>query len=164
MKPTLVLFLLSLLFPGAHLWGQEAVAVLPMHEVRVASPSFEGVAAAARSSDAALTLFVPQQRDPLTVPFASMERLEVRRPVSRARGALKGAKWGALAGAAVGVVTYGLSQSLFRDTDTFRDVNWVATGSFFVLGGGAVGAGVGAYYPGGRWEPVPEPIRLRVIR
>ena len=83
---------------------------------------------------------------PVEVAWPAVSRIEVSagpRTGSRSLGALKGGIIGALGGAVAGAI---LGNMANRNAPTFAIAG-------FVLGGGA-GAGIGAYAPGERWQPV----------
>lgn len=155
--------LLSVPLLAAPVGAQQTLLVPPLTDVRVESPTFRGVGAAVNATPAALVLFPPERREALSIPFASISLLEVRRPNSSRSGAIRGAKYGALVGAAVFAVYAGVSL-IFPDQQAFENVNYAATGALLLVGGAGVGAGYGAYQPGSHWEEVRPPSRLRVER
>ena len=155
--------LLALSLPPASIAAQQATPVEPLHIVRVSAPAYEGVGYVSETGPSSMVLLSRGRNDPVVLPYASISELALRLPNTRRQGAIRGAKWGLAGGAAVFVATYALGQ-VFGDVGAFRDVQWGATGALFVLSGGAAGAAYGALEPGSRWEPVPAPVRLRIVR
>ncbi len=93
---------------------------------------------------------------PVVIPLASLTRLEVRRWKSHA-GA--GAKYGALTGAAIGVVSAAIVCS--SDCDGFTVPVYLVLGGGGTIAGLLIGSIVGALITTERWEEIPLD-RLRV--
>jgi hypothetical protein len=109
-----------------------------------------------------LRLSLGRRLDPLSVPLAELERLEVHRGTQLGKGARAGAIIGGTTGVVLGVAAMaGLSD----------DPDWgtVTAGDYLLMGGvlGAMGAAAGTAVGGlvgvalPRWEPLPDS-RLRI--
>ena len=94
-------------------------------------------------------------RDPVTVAVATVQRVEVSRGgKSKGAGAKKGALWGAIIGGTFGAISGGLQhETLGEDGSTVGEA--VALGVWSGgLFGGLIGAGIGAARAGEKWEQV----------
>jgi hypothetical protein len=140
-----------LLVSASPLAGQ-ALAVAPGQRVRVTTASFRGVGLVAATGADSLTLILENYPKPVVYPWSGVSRLDVRRPLSKPQGALKGAKWGAIIGSPfMGLVAAAYSQD---ETRTKEDPS---TALFAIVGiaeAAGIGAIVGAIHPGGAWDTV----------
>ncbi len=155
--------LAGLLLSCAPAFAQQATPIEPLHVVRLQSPAFQGIGYVSETGPSSMRLFSRGRNDPVTVPFASISELDLRRERTARQGATRGAKLGAAGGAAAFVAAYGLGL-VFGDAAVFRDVQWGSTAVLFVGAGAAGGAAWGALKPGSRWERVPPPVRLQIVR
>ncbi|MDQ3556753.1 MAG: hypothetical protein M3409_08245 [Gemmatimonadota bacterium] len=155
--------LLGILLLSVSAHAQQVTLVEPLHVVRVQSAPFDGVGYVSETEASSMLLLSRGRNDRVTVPFATVTSLDLRRPNTPRQGAVRWGKRGLVVGTAAFVAAYGLGQ-LFGDVGAFRDVQWGPTAALFILGGGAGGAAYGALQPGGRWEPVSPPVRLRIVR
>lgn len=87
----------------------------------------------------------------VSVPLASVDRLERSRGVSRATSAFEGAVGGALAGALFGAIAYGIDS---RDSEFNSRWEAIGTSAAFTAGVGLV---VGLLFPSERWKRVDTP-------
>jgi hypothetical protein len=101
------------------------------------------------------SLALMQLAGPRMFGLARLERIDVRVPRSRRRGAARGAGIGALAGIAVGVAVggYGLTQCR-GEYDDMCGLGMVVLPPLGAIAGLTLGAVIGGTSPGRRWQRV----------
>lgn len=156
------LLLLALLLVPLPALAQEGPQITPGKRVRIASSVFEGVGHVSAVDDQALTVLVENQAVPLTVPHASVQRVEVRRQNTTGEGALKGFRWGATFGAGLWVLSLALIDYDLQDPDSPESTSRTEAAVGFPLVYGSIGAVWGALRPGGRWVRASVPARVAV--
>jgi len=142
--------------------GAQSGALEPGTRVRVEAPRcvpypVEGTIVSRRGD----ALRIERSRgNAVTVPIATLTRVEVSRGRSRLAGALRGGLWGAAAGLGVGVVSVVASNGCVGDcSDEPSDREYLLATP---AAGALLGAGVGALIGRERWERVPLPARATV--
>ncbi len=131
--------------------------------VRVLSPTARGAFVLRGVRGDSLELGALADSSTFLVPLSTIERLDVRRPRARGRGAVRGFGIGLV----IGAVT-GLAIGLAEGDDEEGFIVFTAEEKALLAGiglgglGGAAGAVVGAIAPGSRWERVSASARARI--
>ena len=108
-----------------------------------------------RSTDS--LLFATPNGTPTRLALSALDRVEVSRGESRARGALKGTAWGAGVGIGLGLISVAAGNEC-ADFDTVcpTDTEFVTSTA---LGGAVIGAIIGAIVGSERWQTLRAPLR-----
>jgi hypothetical protein len=130
-------------------------SIAPGDRVRVTAPSMDldkGVGSVTELKTDTLVVEMEERADALDVPLADVTKLEIRgQQTSRAT-------WtGAAIGAAVGGLGLTLAAAAVCSGGacTIEDAGYLAIAAGGAVGGGLVGAGIGALIKTGGWEEVP---------
>jgi hypothetical protein len=162
MRRALVVTMIVAGLAGTALPAQEPFSVMPGQRVKVRSPAVAGEFIVRSSSSDTLVLGTMTGNETYSVPTESITRLAVNAgPRSRSAALGRGLGFGFLAGAAVGAML-----GYADGDDECAEGDWcildLSAGDKAVVGGAvigglgaAIGALVGAFYPGERWERVP---------
>jgi hypothetical protein len=155
MRTTMILSgLVSLFLAADHprLVAQAAPAAPPVPvgaQVRVASPVYSGIGTVVRVDQDSLQLVIEGLETPISIPAASVTRLERRRPATAGERARRGAMWGVGILGGLGMLMYATAD--LREGDpTFTEWALLSTGSGALWGGV-----VGLVIPQSRWDWVP---------
>jgi hypothetical protein len=154
--PTVLLILAGLFAMPAVGRGQEHTGLTPGARARVQWTETTrrhravGSVLDLRADSLALTTGAAGVR---TFALARLDRIDVRVPRSRMRGAARGAGLGALAGFAVGLAVAGASYSGCRGQE-MCGIQFIAFPPLGITAGFALGSVIGATSPGQRWQRV----------
>ena len=141
--------LATLLMALAARGDAQSPAITPGDHVRVSAPETHGkrlTGVIGTVGTDALTL--GKTSAPIVIPWDNVVALDIRVPRTRKAGVLNGAKWGLIAGAALGVI------SLATPTPEGEDFDEGQLAFEAVVDAAVVGVAAGAIWPGKRWRSV----------
>jgi hypothetical protein len=139
---------------GGPLGAQQAITLTPGERIRVWTAQFSGLIGSVSRVTTDSVVLQPENRvvAPLSIPFATVTRLDISRGRrSMGKGALRGARWGALLAVPCAISAGLQHQTLGPNGASVPEAAALGAVScaFF---GGLIGVVVGASNPGEAWE------------